>query len=146
MQSRTRRILRGICVTGVALVAVLPLLAGSTTTTATATSTAGVMALRSVEHEGRCRSGPGEWELRVHARAGRRLRVEFRVDKIAPRQRWNMFMAANGHRLASVTRRSGTSGHVKVIRFTRNRQGRDRIRAAAVNPRTGSTCVGRLRF
>jgi hypothetical protein len=137
MTSRFRRLLRRLLVVGVAVVALAALLS-----VPTANATVG----RTKDREGACRAGPGDWDLQVKARPHRRLRVRFEVDDIGRRQRWQVFVSNRGHRVASVTRRSGRSGEIQVTRRTRNRKGRDRIRAAAVNPRTGSICIARLRF
>jgi hypothetical protein len=136
MRCRIRRTLRGLLVIGVALVAAAALLSVSTTS---ATATVGR------DREGNCRAGPGEWDLQIKRRPHRRLRVRFEVDEIGRRQRWQVFMSANGHRIASVTRRSGRSGEIHVTRRTRNTRGRDKVRVAAVNPRTGSICRARMR-
>jgi hypothetical protein len=136
MRSRIRRTLHGLLVIGVALVAVAALLSVSTST---ATATVGR------DREGNCRAGPGEWDLQVKRRPHRRLRVRFEVDEVGRRQRWQVFMNANGHRIASVTRRSGRDADFQVTRRTRNTRGRDRVSVAAVNPRTGSVCRARMR-
>jgi hypothetical protein len=137
MRSRIRRTLHGLLVIGVALVAVGALLSVPTTATATVG--------RTKDREGSCRAGPGEWDLQVKRRPHRRLRVRFEVDEIGRRQRWQVFMSANGHRIASVTRRSGGDADFRVTRRTRNTRGRDKVRVAAVNPRTGSICRARMR-
>ena len=136
MSSRIRRTLHGLLVIGVALVAVVALLSVSTST---ATATVGR------DRDGNCRAGPGEWDLQVKRRPHRRLRVRFEVDEVGRRQRWQVFMTANGHRIASVTRRSGRDADFQVTRRTRNTRGRDKVRVAAVNPRTGSVCHARMR-
>lgn len=136
MSSRIRRTLHGLLVIGVALVAVVALLSVSTST---ATATVGR------DRDGNCRAGPGEWDLQVKRRPHRRLRVRFEVDEVGRRQRWQVFMTANGHRIASVTRRSGRDADFQVTRRTRNTRGRDKVRVAAVNPRTGSICRARMR-
>ncbi|MDQ4085060.1 MAG: hypothetical protein M3165_04505 [Actinomycetota bacterium] len=145
MTSRTTRpLLRRLCAAGVAAVALTPLLpAAATGSTATPFTAA---TARTVEREGQCRQGPGEWDLKVRRHPGGRLYVEFEVDEIPGGRRWQLFMADNGRRIAAVTRISNSSRGVQVSRLTRNRPGRDRIRAAAVNPRSGSTCRGQLRF
>lgn len=144
MSSRTRHFLRTATVTGVTLVALGPL-APPPLVTATV-PTAAATAARTVEREGNCKAGPAEWDLDVERRTRRRLRIEFEIDEIRRGQRWNVFVSHNGRRVASVTRVARTSRGIRVVRFTRNRRGRDRIKAAAVHPRTGSTCVARLRF
>jgi len=136
MSSRIRRTLHGLLVIGVALVATAALLSVSTTT---ATATVGR------DREGNCRAGPGEWDLQVKRRPHRRLRVRFEVDEVGRRQRWQVFMNANGHRIASVTRRSGRDAGFQVTRRIRNTRGRDKVRVAAVNPRTGSICRARMK-
>ncbi len=136
MSSRIRRTLHGLLVIGVALVAVVALLSVSTST---ATATVGR------DREGSCRAGPGEWDLQVKRQPHRRLRVRFEVDEVGRRQRWQVFMSANGHRIASVTRRSGRDADFRVTRRIRNTRGRDKVRVVAVNPRTGSVCRARMR-
>jgi hypothetical protein len=134
--SATRSLLRRLLVVGVAVVAL-----GALLSVPTANATVG----RTKDREGSCR-GPGTWDLQVKARPRHRIRIRFEVDDIGRRQRWQVFIANKGHRVAAVTRRSGRSGEFQVTRRARNRKGRDRVRAAAVNPRTGSICVARLRF
>ncbi|MGH3318486.1 MAG: hypothetical protein ACRDO0_20250 [Nocardioidaceae bacterium] len=137
MTSATRSLLRRLLVVGVAVVAL-----GALLSVPTASATVG----RTKDREGSCRAGPGTWDLQVKARPHHRIRIRFEVDDIGRRQRWQVFITNKGHRVASVTRRSGRSGEIQVTRRARNRKGRDRVRAAAVNPRTGSICIARLRF
>ena len=135
MTSATRSLLRRLLVVGVAVVAL-----GALLSVPTASATVG----RTKDREGSCRTGPGEWDLQVKSRPHRRLRVRFEVDEIGRGQRWQVFMSANGHRIASVTRRSGRDADIQVTRRTRNTRGRDKVRVAAVNPRTGSICRARM--
>ena len=137
MTSATRSLIRRLLVVGVAVVAL-----GALLSVPTASATVG----RTKDREGSCRAGPGTWDLQVKARPHRRIRIRFEVEDVGRRQRWQVFISNKGHRVASVTRRSDRSGEFQVTRRTRNRKGRDRIRAAAVNPRTGSICIARLRF
>jgi hypothetical protein len=137
MTSRSRSLLRRLLVVGVAVMAL-----GALLSVPTASATVG----RTKDREGSCRAGPGTWDLQVKARPHRRIRIRFEVDDVGRRQRWQVFIANKGKRVAAVTRRSGRSGEFQVIRRARNRKGRDRVRAAAVNPRTGSICIARLRF
>jgi hypothetical protein len=105
------------------------------------------LARRTAVREGDCRGGRGDWDLKVRRRSGGRLYVEFEIDEIPRGSRWQLFVAHNGRRVAAVRRISrGFVLGVQVSRYTRNRSGHDRFRAAGVNPRSGSTCVGRLRY
>ena len=151
MTSRTTRLIRRLGATGVAVVALGPLMPAAATAdvplAASGTTASSATFRRTVDREGRCRLGEADWDLKAQSRAGRRIYVEFEVDDTPRGQRWQLFVAANGHRIAAVTRTSpGPSTGVQVSRLTRNRPGRDRIRAAAVNPRSGNTCRARLRF
>jgi hypothetical protein len=162
MRSRTRRTLRHHWVAAVAAVALGPLLATTpaaaganaatnvqpaTTVQPVAAFTSTLATRRTVSREGVCRQGAADWDLKVRRYAGGRLYVEFEVDDIPRGFRWQLFVADNGRRVAAVTRRSlGPALGVQVARLTANRAGRDRFRAAAVNPRTGNTCVARLRY
>jgi hypothetical protein len=137
MTSATRSLLRRLLVVGVAVAAL-----GALLSVPTASATVG----RTKDREGSCRAGPGTWDLQVKARPRHRIRIRFEVDDIGRRQRWQVFMSNKGHRVAAVTRRSGRSGEFRVTRRARNRKGHDRVRAAALNPRTGSICIARLRF
>jgi hypothetical protein len=146
MTSRTTtRLRRGVSVMGAAVVAVASF-ALPASADVTETSSSSAAARRSVERTGECRNGAAEWDLKVQTRPRGRLYVELEVDEIARGSRWQMFLADNGRRVAAVTRVGGVAREVRVNRVILNRRGRDRVRAAAVNPRSGSTCVGRLRF
>jgi hypothetical protein len=142
MRHRTFR-LRGIAVGVAALLAWAGLVV---VTPATATPSHSALTGRTVERTGNCRGGRATWDLDVQAYPRRRLRIEFEIDEIPRGQRWSVFVANRGRRVLSATRRATVSGDIELARFTRNRRGRDRVRAAAVNPRTGSTCRAAVRF
>jgi hypothetical protein len=147
MKSRHTSLRRRAALAGVALAALAPFAAvPGAGASETATTTATAAAQRSLEREGRCRRGPATWELKVKTVLRGRLRIDFRVEDVRPRQRWQVYVARNGRRLAAVTRRSTASGNFEVRRRARNLRGRDRVRASAVNPRTGVVCSARMRF
>ena len=148
MTSRTTRSVRLLAAASAAVLAQGLLVPTATATSAEETAaTASALAVRRVaEREGQCRSGPGEWELKVRRRPRHRLKIEFKVDEIIGGQRWQIFVSDDGRRVAAVSRVSTASSGVRVRARTRNRRGRDRIVASAVNSRNGNTCTGRLRF
>jgi hypothetical protein len=146
MTSRTPRSFRRLCVAAVAVVAVAPLVPAAASADV-ATTAASATFRRTVERDGACRFGSADWDLKAQRRAGGRVYVEFEIDDTPRGQRWQLFVAADGRRIAAVTRTSvGLARGVQVSRLIRNRAGRERIRAAGVNPRSGNTCRGRLRF
>ncbi len=143
MRSRSIRLLRGGAVTVATVLAFGSL---SPAPVAGAARTPSTALVRTVERDGGCRAGPGEWDLEVHRARRGRLHIEFRVREVGQAQRWQVFVADNGRRVAAVTRFTGDVGEFRVRKRTRNRSGRDRISASAVNPRTGSTCTARMRY
>jgi hypothetical protein len=157
MTSRTTRLLRGLAVSAagtLALGSLAPLpTAGATGTPGTtsfvrAAPASSAMVMTTARHRqrtGHCRNG-GVWNLEVERVRRGRLHVEFEVDNVRNRQTWQVFVSDNGRRVAAVTRWSGSSGEFDLNRLTRNRSGRDRIAAAALNVSTGNRCGGRLRF
>jgi hypothetical protein len=161
MTSRTTRLLRAVSVGCAAAVALGPLApppaavgtsaSGSASTVVSAAPVSSALATalavgRDVRRRGQCRRGPGEWELEVTSRRRGRLRIDYSVHDVALRKRWSVFVSDNGRRVAAVTRRTGFQGDFEVRTVARNRRGRDRIFATAVNARNGASCTGRLRF
>ena len=147
MTSRTSLLLRAVSAFCVGAVTLVP--AATPPATASGADTVSTTALalaRSREREGHCRTGTGDWEMKVVTRRGHRLRIDFSVDDVARRQAWQVFVSANGHRVAAVTRRSRLDGDFKVRKLTHNRRGVDRIWATAVNTRRGVTCTGHMRY
>jgi hypothetical protein len=151
MSPHLTRLLRSITVTSVAVVAFGSLAAapsqsgGDAGLRVTADDLAPVATVRR-EREGDCRTGPGEWALKVRRASRHRIRINFSVDEVGQRQRWQVFVGDNGRRILAVTRTTNRSGEFQIERFTRNRRGRDRVAASAVNPRTGAVCNAHLRF
>ena len=135
----SRRLLAG----GVALTALVALLPMSA---AQAGQDSLSLTTRTVERSGNCRSGHAQWDLKAKRRSGGRIYVEFEVDQIPRGAHWQLFVSHNGRRIAAVDRTARTSRGVQVSRVTGNRSGRDRFRASAVNPRSGTSCFARLRF
>jgi hypothetical protein len=143
MTARTLpRLLRRLLAGGVVFTALLALLPMS----AAQASHSSFLHRRIVERTGQCRSGSAHWDLKTKNLAGGRIYIEFEVDSVPRGARWQMFVSQNGRRIAAVDRRARTSKGVQVNRVRRNGSGRDRIRAAAVNPSSGNTCSGSLRF
>ena len=70
----------------------------------------------------------------------------FEIDDVPTRQRWQLFLSNDGHRVYSRTKTSRRGGEVRVRILIRNRPGRDRIAASGVNTRTGTTCEGSVRY
>jgi hypothetical protein len=136
MTSRNSRLLRRLLAGAVALTATVALLPMSS---AQASG-------RTVERSGNCSQGNAQWDLKAKRLLGGRLYIEFEVDQIPRGARWQLFVSDNGRRVAAVNRTARRSQGVQVSRVTRNRNGRDRIRAAGVNPRTGTSCFAHLRF
>jgi hypothetical protein len=97
-----------------------------------------------VRRRGDCSGGPGDWVLRVRREDGGRLRVRFKIDDVAARQSWQLFLSDNGTRIYSGTKTSSSSGEVRVSMLTTNRAGSDRIAASGVNTKNGTTCEGSL--
>ncbi len=99
-----------------------------------------------VRRRGSCSGGPGEWTLRVQRESRKKLRVRFEIDDVPKGQRWQLFLANDGHRVYSGTKLSRRGGEVRVRILIRNRRGRDRIAASGVHTRTGTTCEGSVRY
>ena len=141
MTARNSHLVRRLLAGGVALTALIALLPMWSAHAGEA-----LFSGRRVERSGDCRSGNAQWDLKAKRLAGGRIYIEFEVDQIPRGARWQLFVSDNGRRIAAVNRTAHTSKGVQVSRVTRNRSGRDRIRAAGVNPRRGTSCFGRLRF
>ncbi|MEX2439584.1 MAG: hypothetical protein WD739_06860 [Actinomycetota bacterium] len=94
-----------------------------------------------VSRRGAC-SGPSVWKLSVARDAGR-LTIRFLVRGGKADQRWNVFISDNGERVFTGSRISGAGGYFAVRADTRDRAGRDRIKASAVNTVSGESCRGR---
>jgi len=90
---------------------------------------------------GQCTAG-GDWKLKAKHDDGR-LEVEFEVDTNRVGQRWKVRMSDNRVRFFAGRRTTqAPSGSFSVERRTRDRAGRDVIRARAV--RGGNVCAGRV--
>ena len=98
-----------------------------------------------VERRGDCVGGPGGWRLVVQPNRASALRVRFELKDVEPGQTWQLFLSDNGFGVFSGTRASDDGG-IRVRKLTRDRAGRDRISATAVNMDSGATCGGSLRF
>lgn len=98
-----------------------------------------------VEQRGDCVSGPGEWRLVVQPEGPRTLRIRFELKDVVSGQTWQLFLSNNGVGILSVTR-VADDGDLRVRKLTRDRPGRDRISATAVNVDSGATCGGSVRF
>ena len=138
LPSLLRRLLAG----GVVLTALLALLPMS----AAQASHSSFLHRRIVERTGACGSGSAHWDLKAKNLAGGRIYIEFEVDSIPRGARWQMFVSHNGQRIAAVTHTAKTRRGVQVVRVRHNQVGRDRIRASGVNPASGNSCFGRVRF
>ena len=98
-----------------------------------------------VIREGNC-SGRADWQLKAKTDDGR-LEVEGEVDSNRVGQRWRWRILHDGDvsaRGRAVT--TARSGSFDVERRIVNAPGVDRIGWRAVNPATGQTCRGGLRF
>jgi hypothetical protein len=144
MTSHLFRLLRSITATGVAVVAVGTLAPAPATPPGDDVAPASSTVRR--EREGDCRVGPGEWSLKVRRESRSRIKIDFHIDEVVRRQRWQVFMGVDGRRIAAATRTSSQRGELQLERVTRNRRGHDRVAASAVNPRTGAVCNARMRF
>lgn len=138
------RLLRRLLAGGVALTALLALMPLSPAQAVQDSSA--LSRKRLVERTGTCGTSSAHWKLKAKRAAGGRIYVEFEVDSIPRGARWQLFVSHNGQRIAAVTQTARTRRGVQVSRITPNRAGRDGIRAAGVNPRTGTSCSGNLRY
>jgi hypothetical protein len=98
-----------------------------------------------VERRGDCVSGPGEWRLVVQPEGPRSLRVRFELKDVESGQTWQVFLSDNGVGIFAGTN-VADDGDLRVRKLTRDRPGRDRISATAVNVDSGATCGGSVRF
>jgi hypothetical protein len=89
--------------------------------------------------------GRGHWELRVDRESAHGLRVRFEVDDVRQDDTWQVFLSDDGVRIFAGTRTS-TDGDFRVRTLTRDRRGRDRIRASAVDIDASGSCAGSVRF
>jgi hypothetical protein len=145
MKSRTTRLLRSVALTVAGAVALGPLAPVAADAAPPAAAAMVVASPGYTERDGRCRFG-GEWQLDVERMPRGRIRIDFEVDEVGRRQRWQVFVSNNGRRVAAATRFSRVVGEFQLRRRTLNRRGRDRIAASAVNTRTGNRCSGFIRF
>jgi hypothetical protein len=144
MSSHLTRMLRSITATGVAVVAFGSLAPPPPPVSSGDDLVPTAYTVRR-EREGACR-GTGDWSLKVRRVSQRRIRVNFHVDDVGRRSHWQVFVGDNGKRIAAVSRTANLSGEFEIERLTRNRRGRDRVAASAVNPRSGNVCNARMRF
>ncbi len=85
-------------------------------------------------------SGATDWKLKLDHDDGR-IEAEFEVDQNRNGQRWRVVLKRDGHRFFKGVRTThGRSGSFEVERKTRNAAGPDRIKARAVNLRSGEVC------
>jgi hypothetical protein len=100
-------------------------------------------------HEGRIAgscSAATNWRLTIK-NDDRRLEVQFEVDANRIGQTWNVSMFDNSTRFFSGSRvTAAPSGSFEIEKRTANRPGADRIRAVAMNPKTGERCSAALTF
>jgi hypothetical protein len=98
-----------------------------------------------VERRGDCVSGPGEWRLVVQSEGPGTLRIRFELKDVVSGETWQVFLSDNGVGIFSGTK-VADEGELRVRKLTRDRSGRDRISATAVDMDSGATCGGSLRF
>jgi hypothetical protein len=91
-------------------------------------------------------TGPSNWRLVARHEDASTLRVKFEIEHGAAGQVWELFLSDSGTRFFAGTRTSGTDGHVRVVRFTEDLAGTDRIRGYGYNRATGEVCSGSLRY
>jgi hypothetical protein len=90
---------------------------------------------------GNC-SGSSDWKLKLDFDDGR-IETEFEVDQNRNGERWRVVLKRDGRRFFRDVRTThAPSGSFEVERRLRNRAGKDRIVARAVNLRTGEVCRG----
>jgi hypothetical protein len=98
-----------------------------------------------VEQRGDCVGGRGEWRLVVQREGPRTLRVRFELKDVVSGETWQVFLSDDGVGIFSGTK-VADGGDLRVRKLTRDRAGRDRISATAVDMDSGATCGGSLRF
>lgn len=98
-----------------------------------------------VERRGDCVGGPGRWRLSVEREGPRTLRVRYELRDVVSDQTWQLFLSDNGVGIYSSTE-VAENDRIRVREETRDRAGRDRISATAVNMDSGVTCGGSVRF
>lgn len=98
-----------------------------------------------VEQRGDCVGGSGEWRLVVQREGPNSLRVRFELKDMVSGETWQVFLSDNGVGIFSGTKVADEGG-LRVRKLTRDRSGRDRISATAVDMDSGATCGGSLRF
>jgi len=98
-----------------------------------------------VERRGDCVGGPGRWRLVVEREGPKTLRVRYELRDVVSEQTWQLFLSDNGIGVYSSTEVS-ENNRIRVREEIRDRWGRDRISATAVNMDSGVTCGGSLRF
>lgn len=98
-----------------------------------------------VEERGGCVGGPGRWRLVVQRETPKTLRIRFELKDVESGEAWQLFLSDNGIGIFSATK-VAKNDEVRVRELTRDRAGRDRISATAVNMDSGVTCGGSLRF
>jgi hypothetical protein len=89
--------------------------------------------------------GSGHWTLIARQLVGR-VRVTFTVADVDPRETWQVFLSDNGVRIKATSRVSAPEGSFRVRTPTRDRRGRDHLRATAVNVHDGGSCQASLSF
>jgi 2-methylaconitate cis-trans-isomerase PrpF len=91
-------------------------------------------------------SGATDWKLKLDHDDGR-IEVEFEVDQNRRGERWRVVLRRDGNRVFKGVRTThGRSGSFEVERKIRNPAGPDRIKARAVNLRSGEVCKGAARI
>jgi hypothetical protein len=87
-------------------------------------------------------SGSADWKLKLDLDDGR-IETELEVDQNRTGQRWRVVLKRDGNRFFKGVRTThGRSGSFEVDRKTRNPAGPDRIKARAVNLKSGQVCKG----
>jgi hypothetical protein len=97
------------------------------------------------EQRGDCVGGPGEWRLVVQREGPATLRIRFELKDLVAGQSWQIFLSDNGVGIFSGTKEAD-NGDLRVRKLARDRSGRDRIAATAVNVDSGATCGGSVRL
>lgn len=75
-----------------------------------------------------------------------RIEVEFEIDDAVPGQRWKIVLKNGGRSILKRTKTVNGVEEINVRALTSDRNGRDKIKAKAVNLATGSTCSVSLRY